>query len=78
MAEIINTGVEGAPLEIPSISLDIQMGKGANDREAWIAGNIPLELGYPQNIKFRATEADKEIIAKTIIGIMKRWAKIDD
>lgn len=78
MAEVINTGAEEAPLEIPSISLDIQMGKGANDRAAWIAGNIPLELGYPENIKFRATEADKEIVAKTVISLLKRWARIDD
>lgn len=78
MTDSTNRGAKEAPLDIPSVSLDIQMGKGAGDRAAWIAGNIPLQNGHPQNIKFRATEADKEIIAKTIIGIMKRWAKIDD
>ena len=72
-----NKEVDNALLEIPCISLDIQMGKGGA-RESWIAGDIPLELGYPENIKFRATEADKEIIAKSVIGLLKKWARIDD
>ena len=76
MAEI-NKDVDEALLEIPCICLDIQMGNGG-DRDSWIAGNIPLELGYPENIKFRATEADKEIIAKSVINLLKRWARIDD
>ena len=76
MAEI-NKDVDEALLEIPCICLDIQMGNGGN-RDSWIAGNIPLELGYPENIKFRATEADKEIIAKSVINLLKRWARIDD
>ena len=50
MAEI-NKDVDEALLEIPCICLDIQMGNGG-DRDSWIAGNIPLELGYPENIKF--------------------------
>lgn len=73
----INKDVDEALLEIPCICLDIQMGNGG-DRDAWIAGDIPLELGYPENIKFRATDADKEIIAKSVISLMKRWARIDD
>lgn len=76
MAEI-NKDVDEALLEIPCICLDIQMGNGG-DRDSWIAGNIPLELGYPENIKFRATEADKEIIAKSVISLLKKWARIDD
>ena len=73
----INKDVDEALLEIPCICLDIQMGNGG-DRDSWIAGNIPLELGYPENIKFRATDADKEIIAKSVISLLKRWARIDD
>lgn len=73
----INKDVDEALLEIPCICLDIQMGNGG-DRDSWIAGNIPLELGYPENIKFRATEADKEIIAKSVISLLKKWARIDD
>ena len=76
MAEI-NKDVDEALLEIPCICLDIQMGNGG-DRDSWIAGDIPLELGYPENIKFRATEADKEIIAKSVISLLKKWARIDD
>ena len=76
MAEI-NKDVDEALLEIPCICLDIQMGNGG-DRDSWIAGNVPLELGYPENIKFRATEADKEIIAKSVISLLKKWARIDD
>lgn len=73
----VNKDVDEALLEIPCICLDIQMGNGG-DRESWIAGDIPLELGYPENIKFRATEADKEIIAKSVISLLKKWARIDD
>lgn len=73
----INKDVDEALLEIPCICLDIQMGNGG-ERDSWIAGNIPLELGYPENIKFRATDADKEIIAKSVISLLKRWARIDD
>ena len=73
----INKDVDEALLEIPCICLDIQMGNGG-DRDSWIARIIPLELGYPENIKFRATEADKEIIAKSVISLLKKWARIDD
>ena len=54
------------------IDVEINMGTGI-DRDAWFHAFIPLEQGSKEMVKFRASEADKEMMALTVINILQRW-----
>lgn len=65
-------------LDIPTVDLEISMGKGL-DRDAWFIASIPLEAGYPEKVEFRCSNADKDMIANSVISLLERWrGKVDD
>ena len=54
------------------IDVDITMGPGI-DRDAWFHASIPLDPNSKEIVKFRASPADKEMIATTVIGLLQEW-----
>lgn len=52
------------------IDVDITMGMGV-DRDAWFHAFIPLDPNSKEIVKFRASPADKEMIATTVIGLLQ-------
>ena len=59
-------------LDIPTVDLEVSMGKGL-DRDAWFIASIPLEADYPKKVEFQCSNADKEMIATTVIGLLQEW-----
>ena len=64
-------------VNVPTIDISIEMGVG-DARDAWFTASIPLDDNIKEHVRFRATDADKEIIASTVIGILSRWASKHD
>lgn len=64
-------------INVPTIDISIEMGVG-DSRESWFTASIPLDDNIKEHVRFRATDADKEIIASTVIGILSRWASKHD
>ncbi len=62
----------------PTIDIHIVMGTGS-PTDPHIDASIPLDTKSSEFVRFRATEADKEIMATEVINLLKRWAgKKDD
>lgn len=64
-------------VNIPTIDISIEMGVG-DSREAWFTASIPLDDNIKEHVRFRASDADKEIMATTVISILSRWASRHD
>lgn len=64
-------------VNIPTIDISIEMGVG-DSRESWFTASIPLDDNIKEHVRFRASDADKEIIATTVISILSRWASRHD
>lgn len=54
------------------IDVEITMGTGI-DRDAWFHASIPLEPNSKEMVRFRASEADKEMMALTVINLLQKW-----
>lgn len=54
------------------IDVEITMGTGI-DRDAWFHASIPLEPNSKEMVRFRASPADKEMIATTVIALLQEW-----
>ena len=54
------------------IDVEIIMGTGTS-RDACFYASIPLEPNSKEMVRFRASPADKEMIATTVIGLLQEW-----
>ena len=54
------------------IDVEITMGTGI-ERDAWFHASIPLEPNSKEMVRFRASEADKDMMALTVIDLLQKW-----
>lgn len=58
---------------IPTIDVHIIMGTGT-PTDPHINASIPLDSKSSEFVRFRASEADKKVMATAVINLLERWA----